>query len=176
MTVTETEAGSFVATGHPLRHFLVALGLLAAGCLALWWAGLAAPRLSAGPREGRFDIATRRATLALALHNDGLLPFELGGLAADYDGIQVDRVRVDGHDVSTGPTQVPGGGTALVEADLTVDCDRLRADTFAPDLLRYTDELLRFSLRMPAGTERSANRRVVGTINPLLSRACLPGG
>lgn len=62
MTVSETEPDSFVATGHPLRHFLVVLGLLAGICAALWWAGLAAPHLSAAPREGRFDTATRPAS------------------------------------------------------------------------------------------------------------------
>jgi len=174
MTVSEAETESFVATGHPLRRFLVVLGLLAGSCVALWWAGLAAPRLSAGAGEGRFDTATGRGTLALALHNDGPLAFEVRGFAADYDGIQLNRVRVDGHDVSTGPADVPGGRTVRVEAELTVDCARLRAGSFDPAFWR-TDELFRFALEMAIGTERSSHRRVVGTLNPLLSRACSEG-
>jgi len=175
VTVSETEPDSFVATGHPLRHLLVVLGLLASACVALWWTGLAAPRLSVGLREGRFDTATGRGTLALALHNGSPLAFEVRGLAADYEGIQLSRVRVDGHDVRAGPADVPGGKTAQVEADLVVDCDRLRAASFDP-IFWQTEETFQFTLGMPVGAERGETRRVVGALNPLLSRACSPGG
>ena len=165
----EHHEDTFVATAHPVGRFVLAIALLAAACVLVWWAGIVAPRLSA--TASPTDLGAQRGSVTVVVRNEAPVAFELRGLSADYPGIELGPVRVEGHDLSTGSVEVGAGATARVEAQVRVDCRRLRADNPDPGFW-YTDELFRFTFGMPIGVERTRTVRVVGALNGLLSYSC----
>ncbi|MEA2704760.1 MAG: hypothetical protein QOD63_2705 [Actinomycetota bacterium] len=174
-TPTSQSPPPFVPTARPVRRFVVALAVVAGALVALWWSALLAPRLSVHtlpPDEAG-------STMRFELHNDGPSPLDVRGVTfgqpIGYDGVEVESVLVDGHDVATGPATVAAGQTVGVEVRIAVDCARLAGPFPPPDASWYlTDELVGVRVEAPAGTERTDVAHLRGALNPVLARACGP--
>src|SRR5829696_8823492 len=68
--------------GHPVLWFLAACTAITVAAIAVWWAGLAAPRLATGPGLARHvDVAAGRATVSVRLRNDGPLAVRVTDLS-----------------------------------------------------------------------------------------------
>jgi len=142
-------AAVFVPTGNPVRRFVLALAAVGVAASALWFSGLAAPRLallSADPAAGR------QGTLVVRLRNDGPLRVEVRGIRFRDERLGVGPARPLGVDLG-------GGDSATFEVDYTIDCG---AGT-APSLAR-----LMVTVATPLGIERTRNVGDTG----LLERTC----
>lgn len=74
MTDPGVAPAPFVPKAWPVRRFVLALVLLGVVFGALWWSGLAAPRLNASSPEITVDRETGRASMKLVLHNQRPVP------------------------------------------------------------------------------------------------------
>jgi len=165
----DPETRPLLPTGRPVRRFVLVVGVISAVCIGVWWMAVFAPRLSVVATNTTPDDGGRDATLTFVLRNEGPLPFDLVGESADYPGIELAAVRVGGHDLDTGALRVEG--TVRVEAEVRVDCGRLRGDN--PDPAFYsTEEQLRVTVRAPAVVERTRTVRTFSAVNSLTSRTC----
>jgi len=112
-------ATAFKPTGNPVRRFVLALAATAVAATALWFSGLAAPRLavvSAGPPAGSAGGDALRGTLVVRLRNDGPLPVEVRSAEFLDPRLDAGALRPAGLDLS-------GGESATFEVDYTIDCD-----------------------------------------------------
>ena len=112
-------ATAFTPTGNPVRRFVLALAATGVAAAALWFSGLAAPRLavvSAGPTAGRAGGDALRGTLVVRLRNDGPLPVEVRSAEFLDPRLDAGALRPAGVDLS-------GGESATFEVDYTIDCD-----------------------------------------------------
>jgi len=162
LTTFDPKTPPVVPTGRPVRRFVLVVGVISAVCILVWWVAVFAPRLSVVAARTTPDGGGRGATLAFVLRNEGPIPFDLVGVSADYPGIELAAVQVGGRDLDTGGFRVEG--TVRVEAEVRVDCGRLRGDNPDP-ALSYTDEQLRVTVRAPAGVERTRTVRAFAAAN-----------
>ena len=105
-------AAVFMPTGTPVRRFVLALAAVGVAASAVWFSGLAAPRLAVVSAE---PAAGRHRTLVVHLRNHGRLPVEVRTIRFRDDRIGAAAVRPVGLDLS-------GGDVATFEVDYTVDC------------------------------------------------------
>lgn len=146
----------FVPTGNPVSRFVAALAAVGVAASALWFSGLAAPRLavvSAATATAAVDAAPRRV-LTLRLRNEGPLPVEVRGFRARDGRVSIGSAR-------SGAVRLGGGEAATFEVDHLVDC----RPGLQPPVGR-----LEVVVRTPLGIERA---RGLGGLD-LLSEACPP--
>ena len=142
----------FVPAGNPVRRFVAALAAVGVAASALWFSGLAAPRVGVVSATTTAVDAAPRRVLTIRLRNEGPLPVEVRGFKA-RDG------RVDIGSVRSGGVDLGGGESATFEVDHLVDC-RPGPQRPAPRL--------EVAVRTPLGLERA--RGLDGL--DLLSDAC----
>lgn len=84
---------TYAPTGHPVRWFVMALGLATLLLGGVWWSGVGRPRVSVEVTEARPDGAT------LLLTNAGRAPIELNGLSFDDPRLEGESASVPGVDL-----------------------------------------------------------------------------
>jgi hypothetical protein len=78
--VSDDAASHFVPVGRPVRTFVLVLSAVALLLIAVWWTGLAWPRLGwDGGSFGQFDTRSNRGTSTVTVRNAGPLVVELVG-------------------------------------------------------------------------------------------------
>lgn len=153
----------YVPGGRPVRRFVVVLVVLAFLFGALWWSGLAAPRLGLGGGSGGiYNAVSGRATARLGLHNRGPLAIEVRRVRLG-DGVRVTSVRVNGRTIPTGGRKVAGGGTATIDLEFTCR----RTHQLGPQIPGSSRVGLEVTVRTPIGIDRTS---VPGSVE--LSPAC----
>lgn len=109
--MTET----FVPSGHPVRRFVTWMTAIAALAVAAWWAGVFAPRVSAGSWSSQWNAAADAGSTTVEVHNHAPLAARVVGASFTAPECYV----------ASGPTSAVVGGrttgtvVVLVQATCT---------------------------------------------------------
>jgi hypothetical protein len=157
-------ASGLTPAGHPVRRFVLALATIGGACMVAWWAGLAAPRVTAGRAVLVQDSPSRGGVMVVELRNDAPLGLDVVRVKVDRDpGVHILTARVDGHDLAAGPARLGGSAAGRLAVRVTVDCGTpLPSGTGPSDGLRVTFE-------PPLGVDRT---RGAGSLAGLVAQAC----
>lgn len=140
-TVTSTrDPDTFEPSGRPVRRAVIALVLLFGLIIALWWSGLAAPRLQFDGASGSYDESTQHAESIQYITNHGPLPVEIVGVEAIdplHEFTLPDHVRIE------------AGEQAEVPFEASIDCDAEIVEQSVP---------FRMIVRTSLGLERRVTR------------------
>ncbi len=165
MSAPMTEATPFVPSGHPVRRFVVVLTAMCAALAALWWSGLANPRLSVSHAQSTFDEDAGRGTLRAQMRNETRSAVELSGVTFDDPWIHLQSAQIAGADIERRPS-LRAHDTASLELTFTVDCAALaEPQRLDPTGTIYSDELLRVRAQATMGGQRTRTAEVRGALN-----------
>jgi hypothetical protein len=164
MTDLETYVPLSALAGRPIRpvrRFVIAQVVLAVLFGALWWSGLAAPRLSLGnTSSGSYDHLSGRVTTDLVLHNNAPLAVKVRRVTAGDRRVTVSSVRIDGVDIASTGQRVAGRGQANLVIEFT--CGRVEGGGQPPALSTPSVPIkLEIAVRTPVGLERTRTTRTV---------------
>lgn len=112
-TGAQTRTDTFEPSGHPVRRAVIGLVVLTALIVAVWWAGLASPRIDMVGHNGSYDELTHEGSANVTVVNDGPLAIEIVGVEAPtefHDFRLPEQVRID------------AGEQAEVLVEGTIDC------------------------------------------------------
>lgn len=86
---------------------------------AVWWSGLAAPRLSVAKSDGSYNAVSGRTTATVELRNPSPTAVEARGARLGDGRLTLDSVSIDGSDLAGGSRHLAGGATATMVLSYT---------------------------------------------------------
>lgn len=166
MTSLDSDRAVHRGAGRPVARFVIAQLVLAVLFGAVWWSGLAAPRLSLGETDGWYEVVTGRTTATVELRNISPAAVEVRGASLGDGRMTLDSVSLDGRDVTRTSRHLAGGDSATMV--ITYTC-RVGADNRAPSPGSPEKHTIRLNVTVgtPIGLERT---RATGSI--ALFHAC----
>jgi hypothetical protein len=114
MTGPQTDLAVYLPTGRPVARFVIAQVVVAVLLGALWWTGLAAPRLSLRESDGSYNTVSGRTTATVQLRNLSPLAVEVRRASLGDGRLTLDSVTVDGRELAGASGRIPGGETATM--------------------------------------------------------------
>lgn len=160
MTNLDTDRAVHLSTRRPVARFVIAQVVLAVLFGAVWWSGLAAPRLSIGGSRGSYDTVSGRTTATVELSNTSLAAVEVRGASLSDGRLTLDSVSVGGRDLAGASRRLAGGDSSMMVIRYTC---RIEADVRRPSPASPPDHMIR--LHVTVGTAIGLERTLtVGSI------------
>lgn len=144
---------AFTPPGHPVRNVSVAITIVVVLLAAAWAGGLVTPRLSAGV-GGAHSVLTGEGTLALQVHNEALVGFEVHDATIVAEGVTTIDATLGVASLKDQPT-VPAGETRplLIRYEVVGCPDVTPRAEWRIEITSRTALSLTRTLTIPAGHE-----------------------
>lgn len=149
MNETLTPPTTFVPPGHPVRRFVLALAVIGAAAVGLWWSALAAPRISTQGASWQYDSTAGTGTVQFELQNDGPFALQVRSIDLADTQIAITATVAGGVDLATAAANVDRGEVVPVVVAFSAPCS---AGPFGRIDLDYT---LRVTVSTAAGIRRT---------------------